>query len=1025
MDAMKYKASMEIIPQSQRMEINQKILFLIDDGETDRNNITQNDVYNSYTGVGGLHGLSRKDYNNYYEYSKDKKSVDNGQYFTTPPFADFLMRCVSPDKHDIIMDLTGGAGAFINFCPVEQNFYMNEIDANAVKVAEYLYPDAHITCGDIILYEPETKADLIVGNPPYNLKWQAGDTEYLSQLYYCVKAAALLKPGGLLALIVPSSFMANEFIDASMIREIDLYFNFICQFDIPADAFKSMGVSSFQTKMVFFQKKSKHIKDTPYKTEKIELDAFTETQALEIHDKHIKPALAIAGSLRGKIYFEILQGDDNIAADKFNYLVRKLLYQIKVHPKTSAKYTACVGYVEKYRTQKPPPDMKYSEWRKICITPAKVIAYLEKAIAEQNKRPEQEIIRLVKNKYEIKLKGYSHKTRAFLKETCSVKVKSINDLVLYDKYPFADPQFKNLIKRKRQAFVQQKLDYSSMVPDEKILNYVNNLVIYDRLNEEIIRLNPIQASDTAKLLSKQYGFLQWEQGSGKTISGIAQYLYRRQHNNIFCTFVVSTAISIKNNWDEVLQFYGLDYIMINKLEDIDKIRRGQMVLITLNMLDTYQRFVKRFIKKHSQKVFLIYDESDASTSMDSKRSKAVKNCFRRVKYKTLMTGTSTRNNINEFYSQYELIFNNSINMLCECEVIYYRNSKNKEKAEILSSYNEDVGNPFPAYKKGYKLFQRCFLPEKITVFGVGQNTQDIYNADELKRILDCTIITRTFEEVTGKRIYKIKQETCVMSEAEKEIYKIAIDEFYKLEYLFNKTGNKRKDAMLKVLNQLKALLRVCAAPQTLNEYKSDSLPPKFERVLSIIENSRDERIAIGVRHHNVVNEYAKAIQKAYPDRPLFVVTGEKASLKKRRDIIRELENTSNGILLSTQQSLSCAINCDCVDTCVVPELFWNNAAMSQYYFRFIRYNSTRPKKVIFVTYEHSIESNLLLMIMCKEKLNLFMKNQTLEDEELNEKFGVDFDILRMLMAKVKDHEGKIRIRWGEQEIITSREELYV
>jgi hypothetical protein len=354
-------------------------------------------------------------------------------------------------------------------------------------------------------------------------------------------------------------------------------------------------------------------------------------------------------------------------------------------------------------------------------------------------------------------------------------------------------------------------------------------------------------------------------------------------------------------------------------------------------------------------------------------------------------------------------------MLSECEQVYYRDRKDNDV--LKSEHNSLYYKPFPAYKEGFNLFKQCFLPEKITVFGVGQNTQDIYNAEALKTMLDYTVITRTFEEVTGKRIYSIQQEICKMSKAEKTIYKTAIKEFYKLDYLFRKTGNTRKDSMLKILNQLLTLLRICAAPQTFNEYKSDKLPPKFERVISLLGSRGNERIAIGVRHISVAENYAKAIREAYPDRPLFVVTGEKTSLKKRRDIIKDLERTENGILLSTQQSLSCAINCDCVDTCIIPELFWNNAAMSQYYFRFIRYNSTRDKRVIFVTYENSIESNLLQMVMAKEKLNLFMKNQSAENDEIEEKFGIDFDILNMLMSKERDEKGNVQIRWGEQKIV--------
>ena len=61
---MKYFYRNENIPQDKRREINGKILYLIDAGKTEDANITQEDIYNAYTGDGGLHGLNRSDYNN-------------------------------------------------------------------------------------------------------------------------------------------------------------------------------------------------------------------------------------------------------------------------------------------------------------------------------------------------------------------------------------------------------------------------------------------------------------------------------------------------------------------------------------------------------------------------------------------------------------------------------------------------------------------------------------------------------------------------------------------------------------------------------------------------------------------------------------------------------------------------------------------------------------------------------------------------------------------------------------------------
>ena len=56
------------------------------------------------------------------------------------------------------------------------------------------------------------------------------------------------------------------------------------------------------------------------------------------------------------------------------------------------------------------------------------------------------------------------------------------------------------------------------------------------------------------------------------------------------------------------------------------------------------------------------------------------------------------------------------------------------------------------------------------------------------------------------------------------------------------------------------------------------------------------------------------------------------------------------------------------------------------------------------------------MVMAKEKLNLFMKGQNADLDEIYDKFGVDYDLLSLLMRREEDSEGKLHIRWGEQNI---------
>ena len=55
--------------------------------------------------------------------------------------------------------------------------------------------------------------DYIVGNPPFNLKWNTEHGEIISQMYYCIKAAQMLKPLGIMAIVVPASFLTDDMMD--------------------------------------------------------------------------------------------------------------------------------------------------------------------------------------------------------------------------------------------------------------------------------------------------------------------------------------------------------------------------------------------------------------------------------------------------------------------------------------------------------------------------------------------------------------------------------------------------------------------------------------------------------------------------------------------------------------------------------------------------------------------------------------------------------------------------------------------
>jgi hypothetical protein len=438
--------------------------------------------------------------------------------------------------------------------------------------------------------------------------------------------------------------------------------------------------------------------------------------------------------------------------------------------------------------------------------------------------------------------------------------------------------------------------------------------------------------------------------------------------------------------------------------------------MTLYVVNKYRKQIKKMLKMNNKKYFLIFDESDAITNLNSQTYKGVLNCFRKtVKYKLLLTGTSTRNNINEFFGQLELLYNNSVNMLSTARTIYIEDKKTKE---LESGNNPFYNQPYPAYKEGYNLFKRSFSPERITVFGIGKLTQDIYNSEELKDLLSYTVITRTFKEITGREGYKPHQELCSFNSNEKKVYDVIINEFYQIEKeYFKSTGNYRKDAMFRALHQLNLLLQACARFHTFKQYEGNDISTKFKVIIKKVKGLEGQRIAIGCVTKKSVWEYQRQLEKYFPDRNIIAFTGENTNIYQRKAVIKELQKDKTAILITTQQSLSCSLNIGFIDHIFIPELQFNDARMGQYYFRFIRYDSTEDKNVYIFTYKNSIESNLMKLVMVKEKINLFMKGEELTDEELNEKYGIDFDLLNMLLSKEIDEEGKSYIRWGEQVII--------
>ncbi len=993
---MLYKNLNITVPFDKRETYNKKIVSLIHSGNLQ--GITQEEIFNVYTGKGGLHGLGRKNYNNYYEFSEAKKEIEQGQFFTPHSLCEQIIKAIQPQAGFSVCDMACGIGNFFNWLPNSVSVYGNELDTNAFNVCSFLYPKATINKGDFIYYSPDASFDLLIGNPPFNLKTVKGNSQYA----YIEKSFELLKYGGLVAIIVPASFLSDEFQDKTKIEWINQHYHFVLQSHLPTDSFDA----SIETKLLILQKKGVETNDKPFLA-----DVYAAFEPEIIFEKFIKPLYEQNKKDAPKLH--LLSVQHNITDEHLQYRIRKHLWHIKSNPVLKIKYHAkALARFTQLKTQTKPSGMDDKDWEKAKLTPEKIDRWLVNILKNQNKPFPQKKVKIVKTNYGVKSKAY-HKT--LLPKAWE---KSVHDLLLNGE---RFKPFEKLYNRKQKQLQIQNTPFTELQRDNSLDKFLNDFILipkcigagtlFPETDAPVIQLNKMQKNDLGLSLQKRYSLLAWEQGGGKSVAGMCWLKYYNKKCKNF--FLLAPALALNITWKERLALYGFDFIMIESISDIAKIKKGQVVLISYDRAVILQRFIKKFIKCLGYNICLLADESDELTNAHSQRSRAAMNCFRKAKYKLLTTGTTTRNNISELYTQLELLYNNSTAFTCWAEKIYRTDKENN----IVSVRNDKVGLPFPAYA-GSTLFKACFCPQKSTVFGIQKDTQDVYNSELLKELIAKTIITRKFEEIVGEKKYSIHTHAIKQTEPEKKLYQILLSDFMKVCYdFYTSTGNARKEAALKLIRQIKALIKATSIPHLMHHYQGSEIPGKYDEVHRLINEWSTELVAIGTIFKETAGDYYKYLQHHFPHRKIFYIDGEQP-VPKRQKILEQFRNSYNGILICTQQSLKSSVNIPYCNKCIIESLQWNIPKISQFYFRFIRFDSKRHTQVHFINYENTIELNLLALLMAKEKLNDFIKttNET-TTAAIYDEFGIDLNILDMLIQKDKDADGKLVLKWGKQQLL--------
>lgn len=990
------------IPRDKRAEVNEKILFAIDSG---KDLIPKESIYNCYTGIGGLHNFKQADFSSYHRYAEAKKEFEMGQFFTPHELCRSMVEVLSPTSSEMVLDMCCGMGNFFNHLPNLHNTYGFDIDGRAVTVARHLYPEAHIEKCDIQQYRPEQRFDVIIGNPPFNLKFDCK----LSQEYYMDKAYDVLNPAGFLMVIVPVSFMQSEFWEKTRVANINSCFSFVGQTKLNPDAFDSMGVHNFSTKVMVFLRRSRHIEMQPYNA-----DEFIPMEKL-------KDRVRKTRAMKQRIRIDLMRETNRIDREEleaFEYRLSKYMYELKAHAVLNRHIEKAEALVSKFRNQKPPENatnQQVKEWERKKLTTGKVLGIIRKYITSQHSVPRKEVA-LVKTSYGFKLKPYAPR----LLDKVTHKAASINDLILgraelpvpetvTERNRLQIRAAEKLIRRKQKQYEMQNLRFADMEEDVNLKEYLDRSTFINK-DGEACEFTALQKHDLNLVLQKRYALLNWQQGSGKTAAVYYRARFLLKFRKVRNAIILAPAIATNMTWIPFLSVNRERFRVIRAESDLTNVPEGMFLVVSTSMLGKLRRGLVRYVKQTSRKLCLVFDESDEITNPTSQRTRNILCIFRRLKYKILDTGTTTRNNIAELYSQFELLYNNSVNMVCWSPQVYH---ENKER-EIEEENNTDYGSPFPAFR-GHVLFRACHCPGKATVFGIEKQNQDVYNKEELSELIGKTVITRKFRDFAGEK-YKIQTHTVSPSDGEREVYRVIIEEFCRIcELYYNSTGDAKKDAGLRLMRQIKLLIKACSVPHLIEGYSGDGIPNKTKYIEKLVRKIPG-KVAVGCTSIAAFDLYENHLRKCFPDRPVFVVKGDVA-FKRRQNIVTEFDSTINGILICTQQSLSSSVNIPACNQVILESLQWNIPRMEQFYFRFIRLDSKEMKDVHYVTYEDSVEQNLMALVLTKERLNEFIKTgEVKEQSEIFEEFDITMSVIDSLLVRTQDHEGKIHISWGSQRI---------
>ena len=158
--------------------------------------------------------------------------------------------------------------------------------------------------------------DIIVGNPPFNLKFDYR----LSQEFYMDKAYDVLNPAGILMVIVPLSFMQNEFWEKTRVAKINSNFSFIGQTRLNIQPSLRWACRISQQKSWYSSAVPSILKCKPYNAEEF------------VSMDELKKRIAEVRKMKHRLRLQLMRECNHIdkeELEQFEYRLAKYMYELK------------------------------------------------------------------------------------------------------------------------------------------------------------------------------------------------------------------------------------------------------------------------------------------------------------------------------------------------------------------------------------------------------------------------------------------------------------------------------------------------------------------------------------------------------------------------------------------------------------------------------------------------------------------------------------------------------------------------